>query len=557
MLTQLTVNNFAIVRHLTLDLNEGMSVITGETGAGKSIAIDALSLCLGYRSESSMIRNGADKADITATFTMQPSSPAYLWLQQHELLDEDNPYECILRRMINQEGRSKAFVNNRPIPISQLRELGQYLIHLNGQHAPQLLLKSEYQLEVLDNYAGIHSLLNEMSSQYHRWKKLHQQVKNFRQHCQENEARKQLLQYQVDELDEFAIKQGEFEEMEETHSRLSNSEALTVLSQEVTDLLSENDLNIDSMLYKTIRHLEDLVEMDASYQSALNMLNEALIQVQEASSEVSGLAGKIEQDPDLLNELDVRISKTIQLARKHHVLPENLWQHHSLLQDELQKLVDFAGNEEQLMAEEQAAYQQSIQLAEQIYLKRLEASKKLAEQVTTQIKHLSMENGEFFIDVQHDVKKLSINGADFVEFNLRSNLGQQARPLVKIASGGELSRISLAVQVLTANKLSTPTIIFDEVDVGISGPTATTVGKLLRQLGKKCQVLCVTHLPQVASYGHHHFNVQKYVENNQTETQMSLLTQSERVQALARLLGGSKITDTVLANAQEMLDLVE
>ena len=557
MLTQLTVNNFAIVRHLTLDLNEGMSVITGETGAGKSIAIDALSLCLGYRSESSMIRNGADKADITATFIMQPTSPAYLWLQQHELLDEDNPQECILRRMINQEGRSKAFVNNRPLPISQLRELGQYLIHLNGQHAPQLLLKSEYQLELLDNYAGIHRLLGEMSNQYHCWKKLHQQVKNFRQQCQENEARKQLLQYQVDELDEFAIKQGEFEEMEETHSRLSNSEALTALSQEVTDLLSENELNVDSMLYKAIRHLEDLVEVDSRYQSALNMLNESLIQVQEANSEVSDLAGKIEQDPDLLNELDTRISKTIQLARKHHVLPENLWQHHLLLQEELQKLVDFAGNEEQLMADEQTAYQQSIQLAEQIYQKRLEAGKKLAEQVTAQIKHLSMENGEFFIDVQHDSKKLSSNGADFVEFNLRSNLGQQAQPLAKIASGGELSRISLAVQVLTANKLSTPTIIFDEVDVGISGPTATTVGKLLRQLGKKCQVLCVTHLPQVASYGHHHFNVQKYVENNQTETQMSLLTQEERVQALARLLGGSKITDTVLANAREMLDLVE
>ncbi|VEB25328.1 DNA repair protein [Actinobacillus lignieresii] len=557
MLTHLTVNNFAIVRHLTLELNEGMSVITGETGAGKSIAIDALSLCLGYRSESSMIRHGADKADITATFSMQATSPAYLWLKQHELLDEDNPQECILRRMINQEGRSKAFVNNRPLPISHLRELGQYLIHLNGQHAPQLLLKSEYQLEVLDNYAGIYSLLNEMSSQYQRWKKLHQQVKNFRQQCQENEARKQLLQYQVDELDEFAIKQGEFEEMEETHSRLSNSEALTALSQEVTDLLSESELNVDSMLYKAIRHLEDLVEVDSRYQSALNMLNEALIQVQEASSEVSDLAGKIEQDPDLLNELDIRISKTLQLARKHHVLPENLWQHHEFIQQELQKLVDFAGNEEQLIADEQAAHQQSIKLAEQIYQKRLEAGKKLAEQVTAQIKRLSMENGEFFIDVQHDAKRLSSNGADVVEFNLRSNLGQQAQPLAKIASGGELSRISLAVQVLTANKLSTPTIIFDEVDVGISGPTATTVGKLLRQLGKKCQVLCVTHLPQVASYGHHHFNVQKYVENNQTETQMSLLTQAERVQVLARLLGGSKITDTVLANAQEMLDLVE
>lgn len=557
MLTQLTVNNFAIVRHLTLELNEGMSVITGETGAGKSIAIDALSLCLGYRSESSMIRSGADKADITATFTMQPTSPAYVWLQQHELLDEDNPQECILRRMINQEGRSKAFVNNRPLPISQLRELGQYLIHLNGQHAPQLLLKSEYQLDVLDNYAGIHNLLHEMSSQYQHWKKLHQQVKEFRQQCQENDARKQLLQYQVDELDEFAIKQGEFEDMEETHSRLSHSETLTALSQEVTDLLSDNELNVDSMLYKAIRHLEGLVEVDVHYQSALNMLNEALIQVQEASSEVSDLMNKIEQDPALLTELDDRISKTIQLARKHHVLPENLWQHHALLQEELQKLIEFAGNEEQLIAEEKKAYQLSVQLAEQIYQKRLEAGKKLAEQVTAQIKHLSMENGAFFIDVQHDSTKLSNNGADVVEFNLRSNLGQEVQPLAKIASGGELSRISLAVQVLTANKLSTPTIIFDEVDVGISGPTATTVGKLLRQLGKKCQVLCVTHLPQVASYGHHHFNVQKYVENNQTETQMSLLTEAERVQALARLLGGSKITDTVLANAQEMLDLVE
>ncbi|OOR99809.1 DNA repair protein RecN [Haemophilus paracuniculus] len=555
MLTQLTINNFAIVRHLNLDLNEGMSVITGETGAGKSIAIDALGLCLGYRSESSMIRNGADKADITATFTMQPNSPAFRWLQEHELLDEDNPHECILRRMINLEGRSKAFVNNRPLPISQLRELGLYLIHLNGQHAPQLLLKNEYQLEVLDSYATTHSLLAQMSEQYHKWRKLHTQVKNFHQQCQENEARKQLLQYQVEELDEFAIKEGEFEEMEENHSRLSNSEELTELSQSALDLLSENDLNADSLIYKAIRHLEDLVEVDNNYQSALDMLNEALIQVQEASSEISALASKIEQDPELLNELDERIAKTISLARKHYISPENLWQQHKKLQAEWQKLVDFEENEEQLITDEQQAYQQCVVLAEQIYQKRLDAAQKLSAQVTQQIKHLAMENGEFFIDIKHEPKKLSANGADFVEFNLRSNLGQPAQPLAKIASGGELSRISLAVQVLTANKLSTPTIIFDEVDVGISGAAATTVGKLLRQLGKKCQVLCVTHLPQVASYGNHHFNVQKYVENNQTETQMSLLSPTERVNALARLLGGSQITEAVLANAQEMLDL--
>ena len=557
MLTQLTINNFAIVRHLNLELSEGMSVITGETGAGKSIAIDALGLCLGYRSESSMIRNGADKADITATFQMQPNSPAYLWLKDHELLDEENSHECILRRMINLEGRSKAFVNNRPLPISQLRELGQYLIHLNGQHAPQLLLKSEYQLELVDNYAGIHNLLGKMQEQYNKWRKVHQQVKNFRQQCKENEARKQLLQYQVDELDEFDIKEGEFEEMEETHTRLSNSEELTEMSQSVLDLLSDDNSNADSLIYNAIRYLEDLVDVDINYQSSLDMLNEALIQVQEASSEVRALADSIEQDPELLAELDERISRAMSLAKKHYVSPHELWQHHSVLQDELQKLVDFEDNEDQLIADEKKAYRECVALAEQIYQERVSAAQKLAEQVTSQIKALSMENGKFYIDIQHDVKKLTPNGADFVEFNLRSNLGQNAQPLAKIASGGELSRISLAVQVLTANKLSTPTIIFDEVDVGISGIAATTVGRLLRQLGNKCQVLCVTHLPQVASHGHQHFNVQKYVKDNQTETQMSLLSEQERVNALARLLGGSKITDAVLANAQEMLDLAK
>lgn len=557
MLTQLTINNFAIVRHLNLELSEGMSVITGETGAGKSIAIDALGLCLGYRSESSMIRNGADKADITATFQMQPNSPAYLWLKEHELLDEENSHECILRRMINLEGRSKAFVNNRPLPISQLRELGQYLIHLNGQHAPQLLLKSEYQLELVDNYAGIHNLLGKMQEQYNKWRKLHQQVKNFRQQCKENEARKQLLQYQVDELDEFDIKEGEFEEMEETHTRLSNSEELTEMSQSVLDLLSDDNSNADSLIYNAIRYLEDLVDVDANYQSSLDMLNEALIQVQEASSEVRALVDSIEQDPELLAELDERISRAMSLAKKHYVSPNELWQHHSVLQDELQKLVDFEDNEDQLIADEKKAYRECVALAEQIYQERVSAAQKLAEQVTSQIKALSMENSEFYIDIQHDVKKLTPNGADFVEFNLRSNLGQNAQPLAKIASGGELSRISLAVQVLTANKLSTPTIIFDEVDVGISGIAATTVGRLLRQLGNKCQVLCVTHLPQVASHGHQHFNVQKYVKDNQTETQMSLLSEQERVNALARLLGGSKITDAVLANAQEMLSLAK
>ncbi|MDY2946437.1 MAG: DNA repair protein RecN [Mannheimia varigena] len=555
MLTQLTINNFAIVRHLALELNEGMSVITGETGAGKSIAIDALGLCLGYRSESGMIRSGTDKADISATFIMQANSPAYLWLEEHELLDEDNPQECILRRIINVDGRSKAFVNNRALPVSQLRELGQYLIHLNGQHAPQLLLKQEYQLEIVDNYASVQPLLAKMAKQYNIWKKLNKLVKNFQQQCQENEARKQLLQYQVEELDEFAIKENEFEEMEEKYNVLSSSEELTELSDDTMNLLSNDEINANALIYKAIRNAENLVELNSHYQSVLDMLNEALIQVQEASSEIAQLASKIEQDPELLHELDNRIAQAISLARKHHIQPNELWRYHTQLKNELQELLDFEDNEEQLIQDEKQAYQQCLVLAEEIYQKRTEAANKLAQQVTKQIKHLAMENGEFFIKVEHHIEKLSPNGADSVEFNLRSNLGQQAQLLAKIASGGELSRISLAIQVLTANKLSTPTIIFDEVDVGISGSAATTVGKLLRKLGQKCQVLCVTHLPQVASYGNHHFNVQKYIENNKTETHMTLLSQNERIYALARLLGGSKITGTVLANAEEMLNL--
>ncbi|MBR0573781.1 MULTISPECIES: DNA repair protein RecN [Pasteurellaceae] len=556
MLTHLTINNFAIVRQLDLALNDGMTVITGETGAGKSIGIDALGLCLGYRSESSMVRDKNNKTSVSATFSIQPNSPAFLWLKKYELLDDDNPQECILRRILNSEGRSKAFVNNHPLPVSQLRELGQYLIHLNGQHAPQLLLKSDYQLNILDNYTNLTALLGKMATQYAKWKKLNKDLKSYKQRCLENESRKQLLQYQVEELDEFSLKQGEFEELEENYNRLANADQLISLSQHSLDLLTENtECNIDSMLYSVISHLGELAEVDANYSPIQEMLNEALIQIQEASADIQSIANNIEQDPELLYELETRISKAMNLARKHNITAKELWQYHRQLQQELQDLVNFEDSEEQLIYEEKLAYQQCLILSEEIYQKRLEASQKLSEQVTKQIKQLAMENGEFSIDVQHNPEKFSVNGADSVIFNLRSNLGQEPQPLAKIASGGELSRISLVIQVLTANKLSTPTIIFDEVDVGISGSTATAVGKLLRKLAKRCQVLCVTHLPQVASYGHHHFNVEKFVQDAQTETRMSYLSTEERVTALAKLLGGNKISKVVLANAQEMLDL--
>ena len=558
MLTQLTINNFAIVRQLEIELAKGMSVITGETGAGKSIAIDALGLCLGQRIEISMVREGQERAEICATFFIEPTNPAYQWLQEQELQDPDNPSDCILRRVINADGRSKAFINSTPVSASQLKEIGQYLIHINGQHASQLLLKNDYQLQLVDTFAHHNDLLAQMREDYRVWKNLQTQVKNFQQKVAENEAKKQLLQYQVEELDEFALRPNEYLELEEDQRRLSNSEQLTQLSQSALQLLSENEtVSIDSMLYRATQYIDELSELDPRYVSVQSMLNDALIQVQEATSEVQHLASHIEQDPMLLQEIEQRLGQALQLARKHNVKPEELVEWHQKLKAELTALLDCSESEERLILEEKAAFEKMKNTAKQLHESRSQAAEKLAQQVTHSIKGLAMENAEFFIEVNSDLTKVASNGADNIVFTLRSNLGQQAQPLAKVASGGELSRISLAIQVLTSDQSEIPTLIFDEVDVGISGKTASVVGKLLRQLGDKCQVLCVTHLPQVACHGHHQFNVEKFTVDDKTETKMTALSQEERVPALARLLGGSEITDLALANAQEMLDLVK
>ena len=558
MLTQLTINNFAIVRQLEIELAKGMSVITGETGAGKSIAIDALGLCLGQRIETSMVREGQERAEICATFFIESTNPAYQWLQAQELQDPDNPSDCILRRVINADGRSKAFINSTPVSASQLKEIGQYLIHINGQHASQLLLKNDYQLQLVDTFAHHNDLLAQMREDYRAWKNLQTQVKTFQQKVAENEAKKQLLQYQVEELNEFALRPNEYLELEEDQRRLSNSEQLTQLSQSALQLLSENEtVSIDSMLYRATQYIDELSELDPRYASVQTMLNDALIQVQEATSEVQHLASHIEQDPMLLQEIEQRLGQALQLARKHNVKPEELVEWHQKLKAELTALLDFSESEERLILEEKAAFEKMQRTAKQLHESRCQAAEKLAQQVTHSIKGLAMENAEFFIEVNSDLTKVASNGADNIVFTLRSNLGQQAQPLAKVASGGELSRISLAIQVLTSDQSAIPTLIFDEVDVGISGKTASVVGKLLRQLGDKCQVLCVTHLPQVACHGHHQFNVEKFTVDDKTETKMTALSQEERVPALARLLGGSEITELALANAQEMLDLVK
>ena len=557
MLTQLTINNFAIVRQLEIELAKGMSVITGETGAGKSIAIDALGLCLGQRVESSMVRDGQERAEICASFYIEPHNPAYQWLQEQELQDPDNPSDCILRRLINADGRSKAFINSTPVSAAQLKEIGQYLIHINGQHASQLLLKNDYQLQLVDSFAQHSDLLNQMREDYRTWKNLQSQVKTFRQKVTENEAKKQLLQYQVEELDEFNLRPNEYLELEEDQRRLSNSEQLTQLSQSALQILSENEtVNIDTMLYRATQYINELVELDPHYAGAQALLNDALIQVQEATNEIQNLSSGIEQDPMLLQEIEQRMGQALQLAKKHNVKPQDLVECHHKLKAELATLVDFSESEETLIAQEKVAFTQMLATATALSASRKKAANKLAQQVTKYIKQLAMENAEFYIEVDADNDNVSANGVDAVLFTLRSNLGQPAQPLAKVASGGELSRISLAIQVLTSDQSAIPTLIFDEVDVGISGSTASVVGKLLRQLGDKCQVLCVTHLPQVACCGHNQFNVEKFIIDEKTETKMTALSQEERVPALARLLGGSQITELALANAREMLESV-
>ncbi|MDC2825781.1 DNA repair protein RecN [Rodentibacter pneumotropicus] len=557
MLTQLTINNFAIVRQLEIELARGMSVITGETGAGKSIAIDALGLCLGQRVESAMVREGQERAEICASFHLEPHNPAYHWLQEQELQDAENPSECILRRVINTDGRSKAFINSTPVSAAQLKEIGQCLIHINGQHASQLLLKNDYQLQLVDSFAQHPDLLDQMRDDYRAWKNLQTQVKTFQQKIAENESRKQLLQYQVEELDEFNLLPNEYLELEEEQRRLSNSEQLTQLSQSALQLLSENEtVSIDTMLYRTTQYIDELVELDPRYTDVQNLLNEALIQVQEATNEVQHLSSNIEQDPMLLQEIEQRMGQALQLARKHNVKPEELVEWHQKLKAELTALLDFSESEELLIAQEKAAFTQMQATAAALTASRQKSANALAKQVTDSIKLLAMENAEFYVEVKTDDEKITANGADQIIFTLRSNLGQQPQPLAKVASGGELSRISLAIQVLTSDQSAIPTLIFDEVDVGISGSTASVVGKLLRQLGNKCQVLCVTHLPQVACCGHHQFNVEKFTVEGKTETKMTALSQDERIPALARLLGGSQVTELALANAKEMLDSV-
>ncbi|MCS2146914.1 DNA repair protein RecN [Scandinavium manionii] len=551
MLAQLTISNFAIVRELEIDFHSGMTAITGETGAGKSIAIDALGLCLGGRAEGDIVRTGATRADLCARFVLKDTPAAQRWLEQNQLEDGR---ECLLRRVISSDGRSRGFINGTAVPLSQLRELGQLLIQIHGQHAHQLLVKPEHQKSLLDGYAGESVLTLRMAEQYRQW---HQSCRDLAQHQQlshERIARAELLQYQLKELNEFQPLAGEFEQIDEEYKRLANSGQLISTSQHAMSILADGeDANLLSQLYSARQLVTELVSMDSKVSGVLDMLEEAAIQLSEASDELRHYCDRLDLDPNRLFELEQRISRQIALARKHNVTPEELPAFYQSLLDEQQQLDDQADSAETLSLAVSKHHQQALETAEQLHALRQASATELAGLITDSMHSLSMPHGLFAIDVSFEANHLTAEGADRIEFRVTTNPGQPLQPIAKVASGGELSRIALSIQVITARKMETPALIFDEVDVGISGPTAAVVGKLLRQLGESTQVMCVTHLPQVAGCGHHHFYVSKETDGAMTETHMQPLDKRARLQELARLLGGSEVTRNTLANAKELL----
>ena len=555
MLAHLSISNFAVVKQLSVQLENGLTAITGETGAGKSIAIDALSLCLGERADANAVRKGSAKAEIIAHFSLNGNVLAKAFLDEHELTSDEDENSCFIRRVISKEGRSKAFINGIPASLQQLKGLGQFLLAIHGQNTHLQLLKEDHQRELVDGYAQHDDLLVQVRETYSLWRDKQRTLKALQEQAQQREDRIQLLTYQVQELDEFAIEEGEFEELEIEHKRLSNGQSLLEQAQtSVYNLYESDEGNALSVIQSSIERLGELEAHDASLTPIIAMLNDAAIQVEEAAGELRSYCDHLEIDPLRLQQVEARYAKAMELARKHTVMPEGLYQHHQELAAEFNALSEqetLLGTLEGEVEEARATY---LTATKALSESRQRAAGKLSEDIEVQIRQMNMPHAKVDIQIQYDeLKKPVSTGLDTVEFKVSTNPGQDADKLEKVVSGGELSRIGLAIQVIASGHHATPTMIFDEVDTGISGPTASIVGGLLRKLGKQSQVMCVTHLPQVAAQAHNQLFVTKLTDGESTETQMLALTKQDRIDELARLLAGDKVTKSALANAKELL----
>jgi DNA repair protein RecN (Recombination protein N) len=552
MLVHLSIHNYAIVDHLDLELDAGMSAISGETGAGKSIMLDALGLCLGDRADSGVVRPGADKADILASFDLADIPEARAWLAERDL-DNDGP--CILRRVITAEGRSRGYINGSPCPQADLKALGELIIDIHSQHEHQSLLKTDTHRRLLDEYAGSQELARQVQLAAQRWKQTRAELERISSQGDEQRARHQLLSYQLEELENLALGDNELEQLEQEHKALSNAEALLGACRQVLDLCSESDAgNVLSALTASLNRLGAFGGQGGALGEASNLLASAQIQVEEAVGELNRFVDHFDADPERQQFLEERLDTIYTLARKHRIQPTELAALQQQLFEELEGLnADDQASER--LAEELAAYERHYQeKAAELSALRANAAERLAAAVEQEMQALGMPGGRFSIQLQAmSSAEPHANGLESVEFLVSANPGQPLRGLAKVASGGELSRISLAIQVITAQTSRVPTLVFDEVDVGIGGPTAKVVGQLLRRLGERGQVLCVTHLPQVAAQGHQHLFVHKRRGEDATSTAVSKLDEKGRVEEIARMLGGVDLTEESLAHARKMV----
>lgn len=553
MLLHISVQNYAIVDHLDLELHEGMSVITGETGAGKSIMLDALSLTLGARTDSSVVRPGADKADILSSFDVALIPEAQQWLKERDLANEQ---QCILRRVITREGRSRAYINGTPCPLADLKALGELLIDIHSQHEHQSLLKTDTHRRLLDEFAGATEHSRAVQSLAQRWRNSQQQLQQLSANEEEQRARRQLLTYQLEELDTLAVNSGEVEQLEQEHKSLSNSESLLDNCRQIIDTCSDNDNStILGILASLLQRANAISAAPQAFRQATELLASAQIQIEEAVSEFNDFVDHFDADPQRQQWIEERLDSIYTLARKHRVLPEQLHELQAQLQTELEGLDAGDASLEHLQQAAALLVNEYTEKAQALSKLRNKAAKKLANAVMQQLHMLGMPDGQFSVTLQtSEATTPSAQGLEHIEFLVSANPGQPLRGLAKVASGGELSRISLAIQVITAQTSRVPTLVFDEVDVGIGGPTAEIVGQLLRQLGETGQVLTVTHLPQVAAQGHQHLFVYKERKQKSTHTAVKLLTHEQRIEEVARMLGGIDLTHESLLHARKILD---
>jgi DNA repair protein RecN (Recombination protein N) len=547
MLRSLSIRDFVIVEQLELDFKAGFTVFTGETGAGKSILVDALGLVLGGKGEAIMVRAGASRADISVQ--CDATSVTLEWLEQQDIEHDDG---VLLRRVIDTAGRSKAWINGSAVTLAQLRECAESLIDIYGQHAHQALLKRSAQRALLDLQAGLTQDVRELGSRMSAWREAGERRLRAEQDQQSLLAQRDLLQSALDELQRLDCKPSEWDEIQAEHARLANAAALLEAAHGGIDLLQESDAALLTRLAPLIQRLQQLEVHDQRLHQVLEVLEPARIGLQEAVYALNHYVDHLELDPDRLKRVEARLEAIHSTARKLRVAPDGLVAERSRLEHTLAELAGAADLAALIEAEKksEASY---MTLASVVRQKRQQSARELSEAVTTGMQALSMQGGR--LDIQIEPSAPSASGTELVEFLVAGHAGVEARPLARVASGGELARISLAISVIASTAQATPTLIFDEVDAGIGGAVAEVVGRLLRQLGATSQVLCVTHLAQVAARAEHHFMVKKLTADEGALSQVEWLSATARVDEISRMLGGIEITATTRKHAREMLNL--